>query len=133
MPILELSFACGESSLSVRGFSVHESVSGLFTASVWARSESPSVDLEAIIGQPASFHVVTGWRDGGERLWTGLVSGIEQVQAVQPTTSSSVELSTYSLRIVPDLWMLTQRRNYRIFQHVPVPAIIDHLLDDWGI
>ncbi|MDI1476389.1 type VI secretion system tip protein TssI/VgrG [Polyangium sp. y55x31] len=135
MPVLELTFACGESSLSVRRFSVHESVSGLFTVSVWARSESPSIDLEAIIGQPASLRVVSGWlfaRLGGARLWTGIVSSIEQVQAVQPA-SGAKELSTYSLRIVPDLWMLTQRRNYRIFQHLSIPDIVDELLDDWGI
>ncbi|MDC3960502.1 type VI secretion system Vgr family protein [Polyangium jinanense] len=135
MPILELTFACGESSLSVRRFSVHETVSGLFTVSVWARSESPSIDLEAIIGQPASLRVVSGWlfaRLGGARLWTGIVSSIEQVQAVQPA-SGAKELSTYSLRIVPDLWMLTQRRNYRIFQHLSIPDIVDELLDDWGI
>ncbi|MDI1442502.1 type VI secretion system tip protein TssI/VgrG [Polyangium sp. 6x1] len=135
MPVLELTFACGESSLSVRRFSVHESVSGLFTVSVWARSESPSIDLEAIIGQPASLRIVSGWlfaRLGGARLWSGIVSSIEQVQAVQPA-SGAKELSTYSLRIVPDLWMLTQRRNYRIFQHLSIPDIIDELLGDWSI
>ncbi|MRG97029.1 type VI secretion system Vgr family protein [Polyangium spumosum] len=135
MPVLELTFACGESSLLVRRFSVHESVSGLFTVSVWARSESPSIDLEAIIGQPASLRVVSGWlfaKLGGARLWSGIVSSIEQVQAVQPA-SGAKELSTYSLRIVPDLWMLTQRRNYRIFQHLSIPDIIDELLGDWGI
>ncbi|MDC0744952.1 type VI secretion system Vgr family protein [Polyangium mundeleinium] len=135
MAILELSFACGESSLSVRRFSVHESVSGLFTVSVWARSESPSIDLEAIIGQPASLRVVSGYRFarlGGARLWSGIVSSIEQVQAVQPA-SGTHELSTYSLRIVPSLWTLTQRRNYRIFQHLSIPDIVDELLSDWGL
>src|SRR5262249_25512162 len=138
---LDLSFACGETSLSVRHFSVHEAISGLFTVSVWARSENPSIDLEAIIGQSASLRVVSGWlyaRLGGARLWTGIVSSIEQVQAVQPgaeldPTLKSRELSTYSLRIVPELWMLTQRRNYRIFQHLSIPDIVDRLLEEWSI
>ncbi|MGK3961296.1 type VI secretion system Vgr family protein [Sorangium sp. So ce118] len=135
MPSLELSFACGESSLSVRRFSVQESISGLFTVSVWARSESPSIDLEAIIGQPASLRVVSGWlfaRLGGARLWSGIVGSIEQVQAAQPLLGAK-ELSAYALHIVPDLWMLTQRRNYRIFQHLTIPAIVDQLLDHWGV
>ncbi|HLM72504.1 MAG TPA: phage late control D family protein, partial [Polyangiaceae bacterium] len=135
MPILELSFASGESSLSVRRFSVNEAVSSLFSISVWARSESPSIDLEAIIWQPASLRVVSGWlfaRLGGARLWTGIVSSIEQVQAVQPQPGAK-ELSTYALRIVPDLWMLTQRRNYRIFQHKSIPDIIDALLGEWSV
>ena len=40
MPVLELSFASGESSLSVRRFSVREAVSEPFVAWVWARSPS---------------------------------------------------------------------------------------------
>jgi type VI secretion system secreted protein VgrG len=135
MPILELSFAGGETSLSVRHFSVHEAVSSLFMVSVLARSESPSIDLEGIVGQPASLRVVSGYayaRLGGARLWSGLVSSIEQVQAVQPTPRGA-QLSSYSLRIVPKLWLLTQRRNHKIFQHLSVPDIIDQVLDGWGV
>jgi type VI secretion system secreted protein VgrG len=134
MPVLELSFASGERSLSVRRFAVHEGVSTLFTVSVWARSVSPSIDLEALVGQPASLRVVSGWlfaRLGGARLWSGVVSSIEQVQAVQPQAGAT-ELSTYYVRIVPSLWLLTQRRNYRIFQHLSIPDIIDRLLGDWS-
>ncbi len=130
MPILELSFASGESSLSVRHFAVHEAVSSLFMASVVARSESPSLDLEAIVGQSASLRVVS--QRGDERLWSGVVSTIEQVQAAQPGVPGK-ELSTYSLRIVPKLWLLTQRRNYKIFQHLSIPDIVDALLEPWGV
>ncbi|MRG96740.1 type VI secretion system Vgr family protein [Polyangium spumosum] len=135
MPILELSFACGETSLSVRHFSVQEAVSSLFTVSVMARSESPGIDLEAIIGKPASLRVVSGWlhaRLGGARLWSGIVNAIEQVHAVQPGGQGK-ELSTYSLTLVPELWLLTQNRNYKIFQHLAIPDIVDRVLDAWGI
>ncbi len=135
MPILELSFACGETSLSVRHFAVQEAVSSLFTVSVMARSESPGIDLEAIVGKPASLRVVSGWlyaRLGGARLWSGIVSSIEQVHAVQPGGQGK-ELSTYSLTIVPTLWLLTQRRNYKIFQHLSIPDIVDRVLDAWSV
>jgi type VI secretion system secreted protein VgrG len=135
MPILELSFAGGETSLSVRHFAVHEAVSSLFMVSVLARSESPSIDLEGIVGQPASLRVVSGYahaRLGGARLWSGLVSSIEQVMAVQPTAHGT-QLSSYSLRIVPKLWLLTQRRNYKIFQHLSIPDIVDQVLGEWGV
>ncbi|MDI1451242.1 type VI secretion system tip protein TssI/VgrG [Polyangium sp. 6x1] len=135
MPILELSFACGETSLSVRHFAVQEAVSSLFTVSVMARSESPGIDLEAIIGKPASLRVVSGWlyaRLGGARLWSGIVNSIEQVHAVQPGGQGK-ELSTYSLTIVPTLWLLTQRRNYKIFQHLSIPDIVDRVLDAWNL
>ena len=71
MPILYLSLASGESSLSVRRFSVRESISAPFTISVWAVSESPSLDLAAIVGRGASLRVVTGYRFAlsGSRRW----------------------------------------------------------------
>ncbi len=135
MSVLELSFEGGETSLSVRRFSVHEAVSSLFTVSVWARAENPSVDLEAIVGKQASLRVVSGQvfaLHGGSRFWTGVVSSIEQVQAVQSGVSAK-ELSTYYLRIVPTLWLLTQRRGYRTFQHISIPDIVDRLLSEWSI
>jgi type VI secretion system secreted protein VgrG len=130
MPLLELAFASGESSLSVRRFSVHEAVSSLFTVSVWARSPEQALDLEAIVGKQASLRAVGGWKFamlGGARYWTGVCSFIEQVQA------ESTGLSTYALRIVPKLWLLTQRRNHRIFQHLSIPDIADKILKEWGI
>ncbi len=129
MSLLELSFASGEDSLSVRRFSIQEGVSSLFTVSVWALSPNPYLDLEALVGQPASFHVVSGLKFGtrGARRWTGVCSFIEQVQA-EPTG-----LSSYHLRIVPTLWILTHRRNHRIYQHLSIPDIADKLLDEWGI
>ena len=76
--ILELNVASGDKSLSVRRFSVHEAASSLFSVSLWVRSESPSVDLEGIIGKPASFRIVSGvqFARTGARFWTGIVSTI---------------------------------------------------------
>ncbi|EYF01416.1 type VI secretion system Vgr family protein [Chondromyces apiculatus] len=135
MATLTLSFANGETSLSVRRFSVEEGISNLFTVSVWARSESPSIDLEGIVGQQASLKVESGYvhaKLGGGRFWNGVVRTIQQVQAVQPTGSGD-QLSTYHINIVPRLWLLTQRRNYRIFQHLSVPDIVDKLLGEWQV
>lgn len=132
MPVLDLTFASGESSLSVRRFSVHEALSSLFTVSVWARTNDPSLDLGALLGYPASFRIASGMAHaalGGGRLWRGIVSFIEQAQA----EVSDKGLSTYYLRLVPSLWMLTQRQNYRIFQHLSIPDIADALLGEWGI
>jgi type VI secretion system secreted protein VgrG len=135
MSVLELYFEGGEASLSVRRFSVHEAVSSLFAVSVWARADDPSIDLEAIVGKQASLRIASGQLfalHGGTRVWTGIVSSIEQVHAVQPIAGAT-ELSTYYLRIVPTLWLLTQRRGYRAFQHVSIPDIVDRLLAEWNI
>ncbi len=129
MPTLDLSLASGDI-LSVRRFAVHEGVSSLFTVSVWARSPDPSLDLEGIIGNPAGLHIASGYAYaalGGTRLWTGLCNHVEQVQAEE------TGLSTYRFRIVPRLWLLTQRRGNRIYQHLSIPDILQKLLGEWGI
>lgn len=135
MPLLELTFASGETSLTVRRFSVYEGLSTLFSVSVWAGSESPAVDLEALVGQPAGLRIVSGFRfarNNGLRSWGGVISSIEQVQAVIPQPGAR-EMSTYYMRIVPALWLLTQRRNHRIFQHISIPDIVDKILAEWKI
>ncbi|MEZ4312885.1 MAG: type VI secretion system tip protein TssI/VgrG [Polyangiaceae bacterium] len=128
MQLLELSFESGLDSLSVRKVSTSEGVSRLFEIEVWARSPDPQIDLEAIVGHGVELQAVTGWNvalPGGTRRWSGIVSHIEQAQA-EPTG-----LSTYFLRIVPRLWLLTQRTNHRIYQHISIPDIIDKLLAEW--
>src|SRR5689334_8942138 len=129
MSILELSFANGESSLSVRRFSLHETISAPFVLSIWARSEHATVDLEALVGHGAGLRIVSGMVHSkhNARSWTGVCSHMEQVQA-EPSG-----LSTYYLRIVPRLWLLTQRRGYRIFQHLSIPEIVKKLLAEWSI
>ncbi|MBL8741399.1 MAG: type VI secretion system tip protein VgrG, partial [Myxococcales bacterium] len=113
--------------LSVRRFEVEESASSLFCASVWARSESPTIDLDALVGRGASLRVVHGTRfvaGGGTRTWVGVCSHAEQAQA------ETTGLSTYHLRIVPRLYLLTQRTNYRVYQHMSIPDIVQSVLAD---
>ncbi|MEO7592087.1 MAG: phage late control D family protein, partial [Byssovorax sp.] len=135
MSVLDLSFASGENSLSVRRVQVHEGVSALFTISVWARSPHFDLDLESLVGQPAAFQIVHGTKlvaNQGGRRWSGVVSMMEQVQG-ESGNSGEKPLSTYYLRIVPRLWLLTQRQNYRIYQHLSIPDISEKLLAEWGL
>ena len=131
MPALELSFASGESSLSVRRFAVHEGLSTLFTVSVWARSPDPSLSLDSLVGQPAALRVDAAFANAGAsaRIWSGIVSYME---LTRPEVSDK-GLSTYHLVIVPRIWLLTQRINYRIHQHLTIPAIAGKILEEWGV
>jgi type VI secretion system secreted protein VgrG len=123
---LHLAFESSEDSLSVRRFVVREALSSLFEITLEATSPSEDLDLAAIVGRGASFRIARGLQRSA-RLWTGVCSHIEQAQ-VEPTG-----LSTYHLQIVPRLWLLTQRRNHRAFQHLSVPEIADRLLAEWRI
>ncbi|WP_438009986.1 type VI secretion system tip protein TssI/VgrG [Sorangium sp. So ce321] len=129
MPTFDLTFESGETSLSVRQFAVQEAVSELFTVSVLAMSRRPDLDMDSFIGQAASLRIETGILHAAldARLWEGVCSQVEQVQP-EPTG-----LSTYSLTIVPKLWLLTQRRGQRIYQHLSIPEIADRLLAEWAI
>jgi len=135
MSLLDLSFASGEGSLSVRRVQIHEAVSTMFSVSVWARSPQHDLDLESFVGEPAALSLVAGTvhvANNGSRKWSGVVSFMEQTQA-EPAGAGEKPLSSYYIRIVPRLWLLTQRQNYRIYQHLSIPDITDKLLGEWGL
>ncbi|WP_437518055.1 type VI secretion system Vgr family protein [Sorangium sp. So ce1099] len=130
MPLLELTFGRLDPSLSVRRFAVEEAISTLFSVTVWARTPDPSLDLSAFVGAPAAFRADPGDEisaEGGARLFSGLVRHMELVE-VEPRG-----LSLYSIHIVPALWLLTQRTNNRVFQHLAIPDILGALLGEWGL
>jgi type VI secretion system secreted protein VgrG len=135
MANLELSFASGLRDVHVRQFAVRESVSKPFVINVMVRSPDPSLDLGGIVGQGAGFRVQAGYahvKGGGARTWRGIVANAEQTEALQETTRGE-GLSTYTIQIVPQLWLLTQRRGNRIYQHLSIPDIVTKLLGEWGI
>lgn len=131
MSQIELTLEGGET-LTVHDFAVNEGISELFSVSIVARAKKPAVDLQGIVGKTGTLKIVAGWeyvKALGTRSWSGIVNYIEQVQA----QSAEAGLSTYRLNIVPNLWKLTQRVNYRIFQHLSIPEIADVLFEEWGI
>ena len=135
MSQLDLSFASGESSLSVRRLTVQEGICTLFDVSILARSPEPSLDLEALVGKSASLRTVAGivnTTSSGTRTWTGICAWAEQVQGLPPAPGEK-PLSTYQFRIVPNLWLLTQRVGNRIYQHLSIPDIVDKLLGEWSV
>lgn len=134
MPELLVTCVLG-SPFDVRHFVVRESLSQLFTVDILALSEDPDVDLQAMVGKPASFRMASGYKHAeiGHRTFSGICNHAERVQSLQFGAGDSRAASTYSLSLVPSLWLLTQKTNHRIFQHVSIPDIIERLLGEWGI
>jgi type VI secretion system secreted protein VgrG len=127
---LALTFASGESSLDVRSFATRERISEPFVVDVVARSASPDVDFEPLIGRAASLVVRSGLAtivDGGVRTWSGIC-----VHAAQTRVEDN-GLSTYELRIVPRLGVLAERRNHRLFQHQSAVDILETLTREWQV
>jgi type VI secretion system secreted protein VgrG len=124
---LVVSVASGDT-FDIREFSVHEQMSSLFNVSLIALCDNASIDFEAVVGQPARFQMRSGHRAGSPpRVWSGICNELQQLQ----TEESG--LSTYRLNIVPTLWLLTQRRNHRMFQQISEPDIVLKLLSEWQI
>jgi type VI secretion system secreted protein VgrG len=124
---LAITLASGDP-LDVREFTVEESMSRLFDVRVTAVSSSVDVDFEGAIGGPARFEILrTSPVDGETRYWSGICAGIEQIAVEE------AGLSTYTIHVVPKLWMLTQRRNYKVFQDKSELDVVLEVLGGWGI
>ncbi|MBK8256847.1 MAG: type VI secretion system tip protein VgrG [Polyangiaceae bacterium] len=127
MKALHLSFGSGEDSLEPRSFSVNEELSKPFRVDIVARSQSPDIDMDSIVGQAAVFRMVGLFGLAPARTWTGICARCEQTR-VEPSG-----LSTYELTIVPALWLLGRRRNHRLFQHMSHVDIATALLSEWKV
>ena len=123
---LEVTLASGDT-LDIRHFNVAERMSNLFEISLVAVSENADIDFEAAVGQPMSFRLRLGSLPHQERLWTGICNQLQQVGV------EDHGLSTYQLTLVPTLWLLTQRKNHRMFQLKSELDIALQLLGEWGI
>ncbi len=125
---MEVAVASGDA-LDVRELSIQQSMSSLFTVSLTARSQNADLDFEAIIGKDASFslHGLGLGLDGAPRVWTGICSELHQVRVEEGG------LSTYHVRIVPRMWLASQRRNHRIFQGKTELDIACQILAEWDV
>jgi type VI secretion system secreted protein VgrG len=120
---IELSLESGDD-LDVRHFNVLQAMSSAFHVDLIARSHDDALDLSRVIGKGAAFRL---HGEGGGAAFTGVVSEMAQ-SAVEPEG-----LSTYTLQVVPRLWLLGQRSGHRLFQHLSVPEIVQKILAEWRI
>ncbi|MBM4359248.1 MAG: type VI secretion system tip protein VgrG [Deltaproteobacteria bacterium] len=125
----ELSFEHGGSSLEVRHMRVREAVNELFRVRVLARSPDEHLELAAFVGHGASLRLASLLPGVGGRTWSGLCVSMRAAQA----EDSEQGLATYEVELAPRLWLLTQRRTHRHYQHQSIPEIVAALLADWAI
>jgi type VI secretion system secreted protein VgrG len=110
----------------VREFSVRERMSEPFEVAIVALSPNHDVNLEDVVGKGAGLIIPGGL---GVLGWTGVCAHMEQLEIELSETGRS----TYFLRVVPSLWLLTQRRNHRIFQHQTVRDIVRKVLSEYRV
>lgn len=111
-------------SLDVRSFSLKQGLSQLFQVDMLAMSANADIDFDDVIGKAATFTLTTPFTRVS---WEGVCSAVELVRA------ESTGLSTYTLVVVPKAWLMTQRKNYRIFQMKSELDIVKQMLGEWGV
>ncbi len=120
---LSVTIATGDT-LDVRTFKVEQEMSKLFSVELLVRSENQDIDFDGVIGQAATFMLTTNTE---RPQWSGICLEMELLRVEE------TGLATYRLVIAPRLWLLTQRKNFRIFQFLSDLAIAQKLLSEWGI
>ncbi len=128
MSQFELVLGNGEA-VDVRAFNITERISRPFRIEVVAVSPNEDIDFEAVIGAPAAFTLASGLLFAlvPTRTWLGICTRCEQ------TRVEDTGLSTYHVVIESQLWLLSQRRNHRIFQHQTALEIVATILGEWNV
>lgn len=114
----------GDDTLFLTRFSGSEGMSKLFEFRVEALSENPEIDFDPQLGQDLTVTYKT--KGHGDRQFTGTC-----VEAVR--LGKSIEGYVYVLTLRPEIWLLSKRRNSRVFQKMTVREVIEKLLSEHGI
>jgi len=110
----------------LRFHSMHgrEEISRLFEYRIVATADpTEKIKLEDLLAKPAEVTIEPA--QGDKRIFHGLVAeaGFDGFIGRRPS---------FSLRIVPWLWLATRSRNSRIFQNKSVPDILKAVFDSYG-
>ncbi len=126
MALLDLVFQSEDPGLSIRHVALVDGLSRLFEIKIVAVCPDDDIGLEDMIGGRATFSI-DGGSLGGIRRWGGVCTHFEQQKP------EDKGLATYAAVLRPSLWLLSQRTNCRIFQHLSTPEIITKILGEWEI
>lgn len=105
----------------VLAFKGREAISELYAIHIELVSDTPRVDLESLLNQPAFLQF--GLKGEGIH---GLIDDIE-------IGDSGKRMTRYHLILRPHLYQLQHRHNQRVYQNLTVPQIIAKVLKEHGI
>src|SRR5579871_1863577 len=124
---LYLETPLGADKLLLQSFTGSEGLSRLFDFQLELLAENKTtVNFDQLIGQKVSFGIQGAEKSLGARHFNGIVVELSQGDRDQDFTS-------YSMRVVPDIWRLTRKFQSRIFQHLSVPDILKKVLDGYDV
>ncbi len=129
--LLKITTPLGEDFLLLNRLTATEEISSLFSFEVELLHEedvpgyeATVVDVKKLLGQEVSIDIYQ--RDKTTRTLSGIVSHFSQGHR-------DVRFSYYYMTIVPNVWILTQITQSRIFQHKSVPDILKDVFADFNV
>ena len=124
---LYLQTPLGDSTLLLQSFTGAEGLSQLFDFQLELLAENATtINFDQLIGQRVSFGVVGTEAALIARDFNGIVVEFSQGPRDRVFTA-------YRMRVVPDIWKLTQKFQSRIFQHITVPDILKQVLTGFDV
>jgi type VI secretion system secreted protein VgrG len=129
--MMSISTPLGKDYFLINKLSASEALSDLYSYEVELLHEEEksgfaptAVDINSILGQAIIISVEQ--RDGSKREFTGMVSHFSQ-------GARDVRFSFYYATVVPNVWLLTQMFQSRIFQQKTVPDILKEVFTGFDI
>src|SRR5699024_375809 len=110
--------------LQVTEFELHEGLSQLFTLTLTVVSPNSALDMQRLLLQKVIFTVFT--HGIAQRQVVGIITELKR-------GTSGFHRTFYTLLIRPQLWMLTQRQNSRIFHFKTIPQVLSSLMREHGV
>lgn len=107
-----------EETFAVYKFTLEEALSDLYTLELYVAAKDANIDLAAQICKQANFSVWSGGE--AQRTISGVVEGIE-------LGKSGFRRTMYKIIIRPQAWLLTLRKDSRIFHFKSIPQIVESM------
>jgi type VI secretion system secreted protein VgrG len=127
---LSISTPLGPTAFVVAGVKGSESVSALCAYRVELIALSTTVvDFDKLLGQKVT--VTLALEEENSRHLSGIVSRINQGST--DLGPEDVLVTSYSVDLVPSIWLLTRKRATRVFQHQTVPDILKSVLEGFDV
>jgi type VI secretion system secreted protein VgrG len=123
--LLKIDTPLGADAFLMESFTGTEMVNGLFEFTVAVRAKRDDVRAEEIVGKNVDVSLDLG--EGRRRGWNGLVTNL----AEEPRLTRS--LRQYVLTLRPDLWLLSQKSDCRIWQNKTSVEVVETLLSEHGL
>lgn len=130
--LLNITTPKGKDFLLINRISAHEALSSLFSIEVELLHEENNegsiptfVDPKDLLGKPATITIHQS-EDRAERIYRGIINRFSR-------GDRSTRFSYYYATIVPNIWVLTQNVQSRIFQHITVPDILRKIFTGFDV